>query len=85
MDAAQLLERITVNPEIFAGKPIVRGHRLAVEHVLAKLALGDTIDDLLKGYDWLEREDVLACLEYAHREVAGEHYQPAFSNGNRTK
>jgi hypothetical protein len=42
MDEADLLGRITVNPEIFGGKPIVRGRRLAVEHVLGMLAAGDT-------------------------------------------
>ena len=63
----ELLNRITVNPRIFGGKPIVRGRRLAVEHVLGMLAAGDTIDTLLTGYPWLERDDVLACIAYAHR------------------
>ena len=53
-----LLARITVNPEIFRGKPIVRGRRLAVEHVLGMLAAGDSIDDLLREYPWLERDDI---------------------------
>lgn len=57
----ELLKRITVNPAIFGGKPIVRGRRLAVEHVLGMLAAGDSIERLLEGYDWLEREDILAC------------------------
>ncbi len=69
---ADLLARITVDPAIFGGKPVVRGHRLAVEHVLAMLAAGDSIDTILEGYGWLEREDVLACLEYARRLVAHE-------------
>jgi len=71
-----LLDRITVNPSIFGGKPIVRGHRLAVEHVLAMLAAGDDIDTILEGYDWLERDDVLACVEYARRLVAHERVEP---------
>jgi uncharacterized protein (DUF433 family) len=74
--AEKLLERITFNPAIFGGKAIIRGRRLAVEHVLAKLSLGDPIERILQGYDWLEREDVLACLEYARRLAAGEHYVP---------
>jgi len=41
MDEHKLLERITVNPQVFGGKPIIRGRRLAVEHVLAMLAAGD--------------------------------------------
>ncbi|MFN7962245.1 MAG: DUF433 domain-containing protein [Thermoanaerobaculia bacterium] len=65
MSEDELLERITVNPAIFGGKPIVRGRRLAVEHVLGMLAAGDSLETLLEGYPWLEREDVLACLAYA--------------------
>jgi len=64
MNEQQLLERITVNPQIFGGKPIIRGRRLAVEHILGMLAAGDTIETLLEGYPWLEREDVQACLVY---------------------
>lgn len=69
-----LLERITTHPDIFGGKPIIRGHRMAVEHVLGFLAAGDNIETLLEGYPWMEKEDVLACLEYAsllsrHQEI----------------
>ena len=62
-----LLQRITVDPEIFGGKPIIRGRRLAVEHVLGMLAAGDDLETILQGYPWLEREDILACLAYARR------------------
>ena len=65
MDEQKLLERITVNPNIFGGKPIIRGRRLAVEHVLGMLAAGDTPDLLLQGDPWLEKEDIQACLVYA--------------------
>ena len=76
MNDKHLLERITVNPEIFGGKPIIRGRRLAVEHVLGLLAAGDDFETLLEGYPWLEREDILACLAYAHRLVAHEQVEP---------
>ena len=76
MTDAELLNRITVNAAIFGGKPIVRGRRLAVEHVLGMLAAGDTIEDLLKAHAWLEREDVLACLAYARRVVGHERVEP---------
>ena len=76
MDENKLLERITVNPSIFGGKPIIRGRRLAVEHVLGMLAAGDTIETLLEGYPWLEREDILACLAYARRIVGHERVEP---------
>jgi uncharacterized protein (DUF433 family) len=48
MDEQKLLERITVNPGIFGGKPIIRGHRLAVEHVLGMLAEGDSTETVLQ-------------------------------------
>ena len=76
MDEARLLERITVNPEIFAGKPIIRGHRLAVEHVLGMLAAGDSAATILENYPWLEREDLQACLVYARRIAANERIEP---------
>jgi len=76
MDEAQLLERITVDPKIFGGKPIIRGRRLAVEHVLGMLAAGDTPETLLAGYPWLEPEDIRACLAYARRLVGHERVEP---------
>jgi len=75
-----LLERITVNPAIFAGKPIIRGRRLAVEHVLGMLAAGDTPETILEGYPWLEPEDIRACLAYAHKLVAHERIEPLVSS-----
>jgi len=76
VNETKLLERITVNPSIFGGKPIIRGRRRAVEHVLGMLAAGDTIETLLEGYPWLEREDILACLAYARRIVGHERVEP---------
>lgn len=76
MDENALLKRITVNPEIFAGKPIIRGRRLAVEHVLGMLATGDTTDTLLQAYPWLELDDIQACLVYARRLVGHERVEP---------
>lgn len=70
---SELLERITVRSEIFGGKPIIRCMRVAVEHVLAKLAAGDTVDTILREYPILEPEDIRACLLYAYRAVAGQH------------
>jgi uncharacterized protein (DUF433 family) len=75
MNETELLQRITVNPHIFGGKPIIRGRRLAVEHVLGMLAAGDTVDMILDGYPWLEPEDVQACLVYAHRHVGHERIE----------
>lgn len=76
MDEQKLLDRITTHPNIFGGKPIVRGRRLAVEHVLGMLAAGDSIETILEGYPWLERDDIQACLVYAHRLVGHERVAP---------
>jgi uncharacterized protein (DUF433 family) len=80
MNETDLLKRVTVNPKIFGGKPIVRGRRLAVEHVLGMLAAGDSTEDLLRAYPWLEREDILACLAYARRVVGHERVEPAMTD-----
>jgi uncharacterized protein (DUF433 family) len=71
-----LLQRITVNPRIFGGKPIIRGRRLAVEHILGMLAAGDEAQTILEGYAWLEPEDIQACLVYAHRHIGNERIEP---------
>jgi uncharacterized protein (DUF433 family) len=77
-----LLSRITVDPQIFGGKPIIRGRRLAVEHVLSMLAAGDDLETILQGYPWLEREDIQACLVYARRLVGHERVEPALSRAS---
>lgn len=76
MDEAKLLQRITIDPKIFGGKPIIRGRRLAVEHVLGMLAVGDSAETILEGYPWLEPEDIQACLVYARRMVGHERVEP---------
>ncbi len=76
MSETDLMARITFNPQIFGGKPIVRGRRLAVEHVLGMLAAGDTADTLLDAYPWLEPDDIRACLLYARKVVAQERIEP---------
>ncbi|HEY9724320.1 MAG TPA: DUF433 domain-containing protein [Oscillatoriaceae cyanobacterium] len=79
MDEVQLMERITTDPAIYGGKPIVRGRRLAVEHVLRYLAAGMTTEELRADFPWLEKEDVQACLTFALRafqSVAGEREEP---------
>jgi uncharacterized protein (DUF433 family) len=58
-------DRIVVDPNVLAGKPVVRGTRLAVEFILDLLAAGQSEADILANYPGLAREDVLACLAYA--------------------
>ena len=72
-DESELLDRITVRADVFGGKPIIRHMRIAVEHVLGMLAAGDTAETILREYPALEPEDIQACLQFAHRSMAGEH------------
>lgn len=62
-----LLSRVTSDPGIFGGKPIVRGQRFAVEHLLDYLASGMSETELLAEFPFLEADDIRACLLYAGR------------------
>lgn len=74
----QLLKRIVIVPDVCGGKPIIRGYRMAVEHVLDMLAAGSSYEELLENYDWLEYEDILACMAFAYESVADTLYFPEF-------
>lgn len=76
MDKNELLKRITINPEVMVGKPIIRGTRLTVEHLLKALAGGLTFEALLEDYPFLEKEDILACFLYASSLVEQERVYP---------
>ncbi|MBM4049761.1 MAG: DUF433 domain-containing protein [Planctomycetes bacterium] len=67
-----LLERITADPAIFDGKPIIRGMRISVELILSLLAQGETWEAILDDYPGLETEDIRACLAYAHAVIAND-------------
>jgi len=60
-----LSERIIIDPEVLADKPVIRRTRLAVEFILELLAAGQPENDILSNYPGLAREDILACLSYA--------------------
>lgn len=70
-------ERIITDPTILSGKPVVRGTRIAVEHVLEALADNPDPAEVFAAYPRLTWEDVRACLAYAQALVAGEHVRPA--------
>lgn len=76
MDEQKLLERITVNPKIFGGKPIIRGMRISVELILSLLAQGETPEVILDDYPNLEPDDIRACLVYARKVVGHERIEP---------
>jgi len=61
----QWSDRITVDPEILSGKPVIRGTRLAVELILELLAAGQSQGEIISNYPGLVNEDILACLAYA--------------------
>ena len=66
----KLLGRITANPEIFGGKPIIRGMRISVEMILSLLAQGEKDETILADYPDLEPDDLRACLAYAHAAIS---------------
>jgi len=65
-------ERITIDPNILVGKPIIKGTRISVEFIIDLLARGWTIEQFLKEYDHLTRDDIHACLAYAGELVKEE-------------
>jgi uncharacterized protein (DUF433 family) len=69
-------DRITADPKVLVGKPVVKGTRLAVEFVLELLASGWTQDQILANYPGLSSDDILACLAYAKEVVREERIFP---------
>jgi uncharacterized protein (DUF433 family) len=69
-----LAERITVNPDICHGKPCIRGLRYPVETVLEWLSSGMSVEEILTDYEDLEKEDILAALDFAARLVKVKHF-----------
>lgn len=68
--------RITLDPKVLTGKAVVRGTRLSVEHLVGLLAQGWTEADVLRNYPGLTRDDILACLAYAHEQVSLQRAYP---------
>ena len=69
MNDEQLLQRISLNPKVLVGKPVIRGTRLSVEYVLNLLAHGATVTDILDEYQGLSEEDIRACLLFAMKSL----------------
>jgi len=68
--------RIAIDPKVLAGKPVIKGTRISVEFILELLANGWTVEDILKNYPQLKREDVLAALKYATEVLKEERVYP---------
>ncbi|HFC08648.1 MAG TPA: DUF433 domain-containing protein [Chloroflexi bacterium] len=76
MEEQQLLARISMNPEVKGGKPVIKGTRLTVEYVLNLLAHGATVEDILAEYPGLTPEDIRACLLFATKSLADTAFMP---------
>ena len=74
MRQKDLSKRITANPGILGGKPIIRGTRISVEFILELLASGATESEILQDYPHLKSDDIKACLSYAARSSQNEIY-----------
>ncbi len=68
----ELLKRITARSDVLGGKPIIRDMRMAVEHVLGKMAAGDSVETILRNFPFLEPEDIQACFLHAYLALDGE-------------
>jgi uncharacterized protein (DUF433 family) len=76
MTDQELLARITLDPKIVVGKPVVRGTRLTVEFILNLLAHGATVEEIIDEYDGLTMEDIRACLLFATKALGGTDFMP---------
>ncbi len=72
MAETSLLSRITVDPTVCHGKPCIRGLRYPVESILEYLAGGDSMEHVLSEFPDLERDDILACLEFSRKMLAAK-------------
>lgn len=90
MSDQQLLERITVNPKVVVGKPVILGTRLTVEYILNLLAHGATLEEIIDEYQGLTRENIQACILFAAKLLESTTFMPlstemgigAFPRGN---
>jgi len=69
MTDEQLLERVSLDPRVMVGKPVIRGTRLTVEYILNLLGHGQTVQEILQEYEGLTEEDIQACLLFASRSL----------------
>jgi uncharacterized protein (DUF433 family) len=76
-----MLDRITYDPAVLGGKPIIKGTRISVQFILELLAAGMSVDEILAEYPHLNREDVLAAIDYAAKTIAGEEIIVVFPQG----
>ncbi|MBS0472885.1 MAG: DUF433 domain-containing protein [Proteobacteria bacterium] len=71
----ELLKRIHLNPKVMVGKPVIRGTRITVEHIMGELATGMSAADILREYPDLKEEDIRAACAYAAASLADESFE----------
>jgi uncharacterized protein (DUF433 family) len=78
-----MIDRITANPKILGGKPIIKGTRISVEFILDLLTSDVTEVEILQGYPHLKKDDIQACLKYAALscKAAGRYLNRRGGNG----
>lgn len=76
MSNCQLLDRITINPKLMVGKPVIRGTRLTVEYILNLLAQGATIEEIQQEYTGITVDDIRACLLFATKMLEDTSFMP---------
>jgi uncharacterized protein (DUF433 family) len=76
MDDQQLLNRISLNPKVMVGKPVIKGTRLTVEYILNLLAHSATVEDILEEYEVLTQEDIQACFLFATKSLEDTAFMP---------
>ncbi|MBI5573763.1 MAG: DUF433 domain-containing protein [Elusimicrobia bacterium] len=76
---SNIINLIESNPEILSGKPVIKGTRISVAHILQCIASGMLVEDILRGYPHLTRKGVLAAISYAAKELQGEEVYPVMT------
>ena len=81
MKDTELLERIALNPKVMCGKPVIKGTRVTVAHILNLLAHGQSSEEILREYTGLNPEDVQACLLFGSKSLEGTTFMPLAVEG----
>ncbi len=76
----ELLNRIEIDPEVMVGKPVIRGTRLTVAHILGLLAAGWTTEQIMNEYKKIDENDIAACLLFAHETMNDVTFIPLTVN-----
>ena len=76
MTDQELLERIVLNPQVLAGKPVIKGTRLSVEYILNLLAHGATTTEIIEEYQDLNPKDIQACILFASKSLSNATFMP---------